>query len=168
MVRTAVLARKMDRREPRPPVGHRFGLAAPQQGVADGDDLLVANLEFPGGVVAIFSIGTQVQANNMAQLCGSEGYIEIPVPWKPPQLQAEYSIGYSAPPRMDNLGTSAPTPAPARKTFRVDAPATLYALEADDFAASVLDGRPPRITDVDTIGNTRVLDEMRRQLNLPK
>jgi predicted dehydrogenase len=132
------------------------------------DDLVVANLEFPGGIFALFSIGTQVQANNVAQLCGSEGYIEIPVPWKPPQLRAEYSIAYSAPPRMDNLTTSAPTTAPPRKTFHVDAPATLYALEADDFAATVLDGRPPRITEADTIGNTRVLDEMRRQLQQVK
>ena len=30
--------------------------------------------------------------------------------------------------------TSAPTTAQPRKTFHVDAPATLYALEADDFA----------------------------------
>ena len=37
---------------------------------------------------------------------------------------------------------------------------------ADEFAAAVFDGHPPRVTREDSIGNMRVLDEMRRQIGL--
>ena len=42
----------------------------------------------------------------------------------------------------------------------------LYALEADDFAAAVQDGRPATVSEADTIGNMAVLDEIRRQIGL--
>ena len=38
--------------------------------------------------------------------------------------------------------------------------------EIDDFAATVLDGKRPAVTPEDTLGNMRVLDEIRRQLGL--
>jgi predicted dehydrogenase len=129
------------------------------------DDLVVGTMRFPNGVVASFTCGTQVQADNTAYLCGSDGYIEIPVPWKPPRLQAAYTVARSTPPRMDQPGASAPA-APPRVTHHVDAPSELYGCEADDFAATVLDGTPPRVTELDTIGNMKVLDEMRRHIGL--
>ena len=121
-------------------------------------------LAFPGGVTASFTCGMNVQADNTAYICGSEGYVEIPVPWKPPRENAEYSVVRGTPPRMDG-----PAKAPAvqpRQTHRVTADASLYALEADDFAATVRDGAPPRITRDDTIGNMRLLDELRRQVGV--
>ena len=57
------------------------------------DDLAAGFLRFPGApggrprrrpVLATFTCGMGVQADNTAYVCGSEGYIEIPVPWKPP------------------------------------------------------------------------------------
>ena len=56
--------------------------------------------------------------------------------------------------------------APEADTHEFDAPAPLYGMEADDFAAAVLDGAAPRVTRDDTLGNMRVLDEMRRQIGL--
>jgi hypothetical protein len=38
-------------------------------------------------------------------------------------------------------------------------------MEADDFAATV-EGKPPRISEADSIGNMVVLDELRRQIGL--
>ena len=55
---------------------------------------------------------------------------------------------------------------PPRETRLIDAGRELYALEADDFAAAVLDGKPPALTEADTIGNMAVLDEIRRQIGL--
>jgi predicted dehydrogenase len=129
------------------------------------DDLLVGTMRFPSGVLASFTCGTQVQADNTAYLCGSHGYIEIPVPWKPPRLQAAYTIAHSTPPRMDKPGAPAPS-APPRFTHHVDALADLYGCEANDFARVVLDAAAPRISESDTIGNMTVLDEMRRQIGL--
>jgi hypothetical protein len=43
---------------------------------------------------------------------------------------------------------------------------SVFALEADDFARSVRDAAPPRVTEADTLGNMTVLDAMRRQIGL--
>jgi hypothetical protein len=108
-----------------------------------------------------------VQANNAAYICGDEGYIEVPIPWKPPERGAAYSVVRATPPRMDaarlEAAKSQPNMGP-RKDFTVDAGMELYGVEADDFAATVLDGKPPMMTAQETIGNMRVLDEMRRQV----
>jgi hypothetical protein len=47
-----------------------------------------------------------------------------------------------------------------------DAGQELYALEADDFAATVQDGKPPRVPRELTLRNMSVLDEVRRQIGL--
>ena len=54
--------------------------------------------------------------------------------------------------------------APPRETRTVTVDGDLYGLEADAFAASVLDGVPPAVSREDTLGNQRVVDEMRRQV----
>jgi xylose dehydrogenase (NAD/NADP) len=128
------------------------------------DDILTALMKFPSGLEASFACGMSLQADNTAHVCGSEGFIEIPVPWKPPTQQAAYTVAFSTPPKMD-LAAGAP-PRPPRETRFVDAPMDLYALEADDFATAVLDGKPPAVSEADTIGNMRVLDTMRQQIGL--
>ena len=52
-------------------------------------------------VTASFTCGMTVQADNTAYVCGSEGYIAVPVPWKPPMQQAVYTVARSTPPKMD-------------------------------------------------------------------
>jgi predicted dehydrogenase len=125
------------------------------------DDVLVGSLAFPGGILASFTCGMSVQVDNTAYLCGSEGYIEIPVPWKPPRQNALFVVARSTPPRMDGP-VSAPPP---RVTHRVDSQVDLFAHEADEFAAAVLDGKPLRVTPEDTLANCRVLDQMRQQIS---
>jgi len=127
------------------------------------DQLVAGTLAFPGGLVASFTCGMNVQADNTAYVCGSDGYLEIPVPWKPPATAAAYTVARQTPPRMDNPATPAPPP---RQTHTIDAGGELYGVEADDFAATVHDGKPPLVTPDDTLGNMRVLDELRRQIGL--
>ena len=128
------------------------------------DDCAAGVLSFPDGVCASFTCGMSVQADNTAYVCGTEGFVEVPVPWKPPREDAEYSVVRGTPPRMDGPVKSGTTP--ARQTRRVSAPKELYALEADDFAAAVLDGAPPRVDRNDSVGNMRLLDELRRQIGV--
>ena len=125
------------------------------------DDVVIGTMHFPGDVLASFTAGMGVQADNTAYICGTEGYIEVPVPWKPPVNGAVYTIARGTPPRQDN---PAPTKIPPRETRTVDANTELYALEADDFAAAVLDSRPPAVTEPDTVGNMAVLDDLRKQI----
>lgn len=131
------------------------------------DELAAGIMLFPGAICASFACGMRVQADNTAQLCGSEGFIEIPIPWKPPPREAIWRIGRGAPPRMDAAGKLTPGPAPAPpppQQFTVDSGKSLYALEADDFAATALDRQSPRISRLDSIGNMRVLDLLRQQV----
>lgn len=127
------------------------------------DDLVVATMGFPNGILASFTCGMQTQADNTAYICGSEGYIEIPIPWKPPAADATFTIARGTPPRMDLPKNTPPAP-PPRRTHRISAGMDLYGIEADDFATAVLDGTPPRMSAEDSIGNMRILDEMRRRL----
>ncbi len=137
------------------------------------DDLAAGILRFPGAdddhanpILATFTCGMGVQADNTASICGSEGYIEIPIPWKPPMNGANYTIAHSTPPKMDlaALQKSGAAIAPPRQTFTMDAGMDVFGIEADDFAASVLDGQPPRVSRQDTVGNMILLDRLRREV----
>ncbi len=57
------------------------------------DELAAGIMLFPGAICASFACGMRLQADNLAQLCGSEGFIEIPIPWKPPPRGAIWRIG---------------------------------------------------------------------------
>lgn len=129
------------------------------------DDLTAGTLAFPTGLLATFACGMTAQADNTATVNGTEGYIDIPIPWKPPASDAIYTVSHGIPPRMD---TAAPPPSgrPPRETFTVDAPGPLYGLEADAFAAAVLDGAAVPVTRDDSIGNMRVLDALRGLIGL--
>ena len=127
------------------------------------DDLAAGTLTFPNGMLATFSCGMTAHADNTSSICGSEGYIEIPIPWKPPAKGATFTIGRSTPPKMESPGTPV---APPRQTFMVDAGGELYGIEADSFAATVFDGAPAAVTPEDTLGNQRVMDEIRGQISI--
>jgi predicted dehydrogenase len=129
------------------------------------DELCAATLQFPGGAVASISCGMSVQADNTAYVCGSEGWLETAWPWKPQPGKGAYTIARAIPPRQDQKSAPAPAGSP-RETIKVDVESDLYALEADDFAGSVLDGKAPRISGEETLGNMRVIDEIRRQIGL--
>lgn len=130
------------------------------------DDFGGAVMQFENGVVATFTSGMTIQADNTTSICGTDGYIEIPIPWKPPVTGAQYTIGHSTPPKMDG-GKPTSEDGEPRQTFTVDAGKPLYALEADDFASTVLDGAAPVITAEQTIATMRVLDELRQECGVP-
>ena len=127
------------------------------------DDLVAGTLQFPSGVLASFNCGMIAHADNTAYLCGSDGFIEVPVPWKPPMVEAVYVLGRGIPPKMDGGSPRPQGPLP-RETVKVPVHGELYGMEADDFATAVLDGTPPRVTAEDSIGNMRVLDQVRTEI----
>jgi predicted dehydrogenase len=131
------------------------------------DELAAGTLVFPSGIVSGFTCGMCAHADNTAYLCGTEGFIEIPVPWKP-MSGSTFVITRGVEPKMDRPGgAGAPVAAPPPREVRtVEFSGHLYGIEADDFAAAALDGDEPRISRGESIGNMRVLDEMRRQIGL--
>lgn len=128
------------------------------------DEWAGGTLHFPSGIIGTFTCGMTVQADNTAYICGTEGYLEVAWPWKPPK-KATFTIAQSTPPRQDSA-TSAAGSRPPRQDITIEGDRELYAYEADDFAAAVQDSAPPALTPADTIGNMRVLDQIRKQLHL--
>ncbi|MFA9480351.1 Gfo/Idh/MocA family protein [Phycisphaerales bacterium AB-hyl4] len=124
------------------------------------DERAVGTLAFENDVLADFACGMTVQADNTALICGDEGYIAVPVPWKPAVRGAEYVIKGMTPPRQDGGALKAPEPT----VRQVDAELPLFGLEADAFARTVLDGEPAEVTREQTLRTMRVLDEARRQV----
>ncbi len=138
--------------------------AAAKMHPAGVDELTGGTLAFKNSIVSTFICGMNVQADNTAYLCGSEGFIEIPIPWKPPAQGAQFIITRGTPPRMDKTPI-VPGP-PPRDVRSVNAGGELYAIEADHFAAVVAGEIPPAVTHEDSIGNMQTLDEIRRQIGL--
>jgi predicted dehydrogenase len=129
------------------------------------DEITSVTMRMENGILASFTCGTGVQADNTAMISGDEGYFEIAWPWKPATGKGGYVLAHSAPPKQDQKNAATPA-APPRQVVSIDADQELYALEADDFAATVLEGAPPVISRADTLGNMRCLDEIRRQIGL--
>ena len=50
----------------------------------------------------MLSLAFKNEADNTAYLCGTEGYVEVPIPWKPPMRDAEYRIVRGTPPKMEH------------------------------------------------------------------
>ena len=127
------------------------------------DEMTSGVLGFADGEAATFSCGTRVQADNTATICGTDGYIEVPVPWKPAVTGASFTLARSTPPKQDGPAANS---LPPRQTITADATGPLYGMEADDFAAAVLDGAAPTVSKANSLGNMRLLDEIRRQIGL--
>jgi predicted dehydrogenase len=111
----------------------------------------------------------QTHGDNTAHLCGTEGWLEVAWPWKPAPDRSGYTISRNVPPRQDQQTAAGPNKPPTvspREYVKVPVEGELFGIEADDFAAAVLDGAPPRVGRDFTIGNMRVIDEIRRQIGL--
>ncbi len=131
------------------------------------DELSSVVMQFPGGVLAEFTCGMALQADNSAYVCGDEGYLTIPWPWKPTPDKSGYVIAHGVPPKQDitAAGPKLPVP-PPRQEVTVPVAGDLYGLEADHFADHVLDDAEPALTAADSLGNMVVLDALRRQIGL--
>ena len=129
------------------------------------DELAAGTMKFASGIVASFTCGMTLHADNTAYLCGSEGFIEVPVPWKPPKGNGGFMVARSTPPRMDSAGKLVPAP-PPRERVIMKVAEDLYGIEADDFAECAAGRKKPTVTREDSIGNMKVLDAMRKTLGV--
>ncbi len=133
------------------------------------DEVTAGTLRFADGMVACFTCGMTAHADNTASICGSRGYLEVPVPWKPPMRDARFAISASVAPMMDTGSRLESAPLPGsnpKQIINVDSTAPLLALEADGLAAVVFDGAEPAVSESDSVGNMAVLDNLRRQAGI--
>lgn len=130
------------------------------------DEAAAGTLLFPGGILSSFMCSMTAATDNTAFICGTEGFIEIPVPWKPAPGKGGFSIRRGTPPKME-LGGRPPTP-PEPVRVPVPAERDIYAYEADDFSAAVLDGAATRVSEAATLSVQGQLDTLRRQVGVIK
>jgi len=117
---------------------------------ASGVDVLTSGLlEFAGGV-ATFTCSTRAEPDQQVHVYGTAGRISVGIPFNiPPDRPTHVYV---------TAGGDAPI-APATETLTFD-PADPYAVEAEAFAATVLDGAPLPTPPGDAVGNLRVIERL--------
>ncbi|MGZ8571508.1 MAG: Gfo/Idh/MocA family protein [Actinomycetota bacterium] len=114
---------------------------------ASGVDVLTAGiLRFEDGV-ASFACSTRAETDQRVHVYGTEGRISIGIPFNiPPDLPTEVFLTAGGDPPVH----------PDTEVITVP-PADPYTVQAERFAAAVLDGEPPPIPTDDAVANMRVL-----------
>lgn len=112
------------------------------------DDYAVGSLAFGDELLSSFTCGMRVDSDHTTYVCGSRGHLSIDFPW----------LGSGSFTLFTDEG-------PEKTT--IEAPMSHYALEAAAFSEAVSGEAPPWITREDSLGNMRVLDDLRKQAGIP-
>jgi len=113
------------------------------------DIVTSAILGFESGV-ATFTCSIRSEPDQRVHIYGTEGRISIAIPFNiPPDRPTEIWLTAGGDPPV----------APATETLRFDV-ADPYAVEAERFAAAVLDGLPTPIPPADAVANLRVIERI--------
>ena len=116
----------------------------PEMGV---DVLTSGILQFDQGL-ATFTCSTRTETDQRVHIYGTKGRISVGIPFNiPPDLATEIYV---------TAGGNPPV-APATETMTF-APADPYTVQAEAFAAAVLDGTPLPFDPADAVANMRVID----------
>jgi predicted dehydrogenase len=109
----------------------------------DDVDMMAAGLvEFEGGVALTFDCGMWAAGRNNLEILGADGRIEVPSAYVSREDASSNFFVYARGERRE-----------------VEVPkVNQYSLQADDFAAAVLEGKPLLFGPEDTVKNMRVVD----------
>ena len=117
---------------------------------ASGVDVLTSGLlEFPGGV-ATFTCSTRAEPDQQVHVYGTDGRISVGIP---------FNIPPDRPTHVYLTAGGDPPVAPATETLTFE-PADPYAVEAERFAAAILDGGPLPTPPEDAVDNLRVIERL--------
>ncbi len=115
------------------------------------DTLTSAILEFPNGT-ATFTCSTLAAPDQRVHIVGTSGRISFQVPFNiPPERAVEVYVWTERP------AVGVPPDAPPDEIMSFG-PADQYTLQAEAFAAAVLDGAPPHVSLEDSIANMEVIE----------
>jgi predicted dehydrogenase len=117
------------------------------------DELAVAVMKFPNGMLAQVVAGVRVSLSNVVRIWGEEGHIVVRSPWV-----IDREIGQSVL-LLHREGK-------AVKEVRVEADRGIYAIEADAVAESIQAKEAPAMSWADSYGNMRTLDRWRAEIGL--
>ena len=114
------------------------------------DVVTTALLVFPGGATATFTVSTRSESDQRVHVYGTEGHISVGIPFNiPPDRPTHVFVTQGGDPPV--------APNVERLTFETADP---YGVEADAFAAAVLDGTPLPIPPGDAVANLQVLERI--------
>ncbi len=136
--------------------------AVSTQHVSGVDEVTTVVMKFPCGMTSEFTCGMMLQTDNSAFVCGEEGFLRVPIPWKPPPGRGEVIQAYSTPPKQDSPGSKPLTPEPIIHRIADDRP--LYGIEADAFADAVLNHALPFISIEESLAIARTIERVRRAI----
>jgi len=112
------------------------------------DTLTTGTLEFTGGGVATFTCSIRAETDQRVHIYGTDGHISIGIPFNiPPDRPTHVYVTHGGEPPV--------APHVERLTFDTADP---YGVEADAFAAAILDGTPMPIDAADAVANMRVIE----------
>ncbi len=115
---------------------------------ASGVDILASAILRFGDGVASFTCSTRAESDQRVDIYGTTGRVSFGIPFNiPPDLPTRISV----------VAGGDPPVAPAVETIEF-APADPYAVEADLFAAAVLDGTPLPVANDDAVANLRIME----------
>jgi predicted dehydrogenase len=115
------------------------------------DVLTSAILDFDDGM-ATFTCSTRAEPDQRVHIYGTEGRISVEIP---------FNIPPDRPTRVSVTAGGDPPVRPDTEVLTFD-PANEYTIQAERFAAAVLDGDPVPIPPSDAVGNLRVIEELFR------
>ena len=115
-----------------------------------GVDVLTSGLLAFDGGAASFTCSTRAEDDQQVHIYGTRGRISVGIPFNiPPDRSTEIILFVGGDPPV----------APASEVFTF-APADPYTVEADAFAAAVLDGTPTPVDPRDAVANLRVIERL--------
>jgi predicted dehydrogenase len=118
--------------------------------VGGTDVLTSAVLDFPGGGLASFTCSTRTETDQRVHVYGSEGRISVGIPFNiPPDRPTEVSVTAGGDPPV--------SPATEVLTFPA---CDQYTVQAEAFAAAILDGAPLPTPVEDALGNLRTIERI--------
>ena len=117
---------------------------------ATGVDVLTSGiLDFAGGT-ATFTCSTRAEDDQRVEIYGTEGRISIPIPFNiPPDRPTRILVTHGGNPPVE----------PATEVIEFPA-ADPYSVQAERFAAAILDGTPIPVDPSDAVGNLRVIEQL--------
>jgi predicted dehydrogenase len=114
------------------------------------DVLTSALLVFPGGGTATFTCSIRSESDQRVHIYGTDGHISVGIPFNiPPDIPTHIYVTHGGEPPV--------SPDVERFTFETADP---YGVEADAFAAAVLDGARLPTPPEDAVANMRVIERV--------
>ena len=124
--------------------------ASVQRDPESGVDVYTAGILEFGDRVATFGCSTRMEADQRVHIYGSTGRISIEIPFNSPVDRATC---------LSVIAGGNPPTDPATETIEFD-PVNQYTLQAEAFAAAILDGEAVPDSGMDTADNIRVIDRV--------